>query len=95
MPPIALGIHVAQIQLVLQSQPDARQRTCDLARDEGLATHRRFMVEQDAVARIDPVGLAIVHGNPVGVQLGAGIGRARVERRGLLLRYLLDFAEKL
>jgi hypothetical protein len=37
------------------------------------------VIEQDAVAGIDTVGLAIVHGNPVGVDFRAGIGAARVE----------------
>ena len=32
------------------------------------------MVEQDAVAGIDAVGLAVVHGDPVGVQLGRAVG---------------------
>jgi hypothetical protein len=44
---------------------------------------------------IDAVGLAIVDRDPVGVELGHGIGRARIERRGLALRDLLDQAVEL
>ena len=74
---------------------DAGQRPRDLARDEGLAAQRRFVVEQDAVAGVQAVGLAIIDGDPVGVNLGGAVGRARVERRGLALRNLLNLAEHL
>lgn len=47
------------------------------------------MVEQDAVAREQAVRLAVVHGDPVGVQLGHRVRRTRVERRGLALRGFL------
>ncbi len=53
------------------------------------------MVEEDAVAGVDAVGLAVVHADPVGVELGDRIGRTRVERRRLALRNLLDEAVKL
>ncbi len=39
-----------------------------------------------------PVGLAIVDGLPVRVHLGAGVGAARMERRGLALRNFGDLA---
>ena len=44
------------------------------------------MVEQDAVDREHAVGLAVVPGHPVGVDLGGAVRRARVERRLLVLR---------
>ena len=50
------------------------------------------MVEQDPVAGIDSVGLAVVYRYPVGVQLGHRIRGARIERRGLGLRNLLYLA---
>ena len=50
------------------------------------------MVEQDAVAGIHAIGFAVVHGDPVGVHLGHGVGAARVERRGFLLRGFLHQA---
>jgi len=33
--------------------------------------------------------LAVVHGDPVAVELGDAVGRARIERRGFLLRDFL------
>ena len=53
------------------------------------------MVEQDAVRGEDAVGLPIIDGDPVGVELGRGIGAAGIERRRLALRRLPDLAEKL
>ncbi len=44
------------------------------------------MVEQDSVGDVEPVGLAVVHADPVGVDLGAAVGAARVERGPLVLR---------
>ena len=67
-------------------------RAGDLARDEGLAADRAFVVEQDAVGGEHAVGLAVVHRDPVAVELGDAVGRARIERRGLLLRDFLDQA---
>ncbi len=53
------------------------------------------MVEQDAVAGVDAVGLAVVHRDPMGVYLGGAVRRTRVERRGLALRHLLHQTEHL
>ena len=39
-------------------------------------------------AREEAVGLAVVHGDPVRVQLGNAVGTARIERRALALRCL-------
>ncbi len=89
MAPVAQRAHVAQVQAVLQAQRDARDGARDLARDEGLAAQRAFVVEEHAVAGVHAVGLAVVHRDPVGVHLGHRVGAARVEGRGLLLRDLL------
>ena len=86
MAPVAQRAQVAEVQAVLQAERDARQRARDLARDEGLAAQRALVVEQDAVAGVHAVGLAVVHRDPVGVELGHRVGAARIERRGLLLR---------
>ena len=53
------------------------------------------MVEQDAVAAVHPVALAVVFHNPEAVLLGDTVRRARIERRGLLLRHLLHHAKEL
>ena len=44
------------------------------------------MVEEDAVDGVETVGLAIVAGHPVAIDLGRAVGRSRVERRVLRLR---------
>jgi hypothetical protein len=89
MAPVAQRAQVAQVQAVLQAQRDAGDGPRDLAGDEGLATQRALVVEQDAIAGIHAVGLAVVHRDPVGVELGHRVGAAGVEGGGLLLRDLL------
>ncbi len=53
------------------------------------------MVEQNAVARVHAIRLAVVHRDPVGVHLGHRVGAARVEGRGFLLRNFLHQAIEL
>jgi len=91
--PVAFRVEVAQIQGLLQAQVDVGDGAGDLAGDEGFATNRRFVVEQDAVAGMHPVGFAVVDGDPVAIDLGGGVRAARVEGRGFLLGNFLDLAE--
>lgn len=44
---------------------------------------------------LEAVGLAVVLDRPKGVELGDGVGTARIERRRLLLRHLLHLAVEL
>ena len=90
--PVAQGVNVAHVQAVLQAQADVGQAPGDFAGDEGFATARAFVVEQDAVAGIHAVGFAVVDGDPVGVELGHGVGAARVEGCGFFLRGFLHQA---
>ena len=53
------------------------------------------MVEQDPVAGKDSVRLAVVDRDPVAIELGDSIWRARIERRGLALRRLAYLAVQL
>ena len=53
------------------------------------------MVEQDAVAGEHAVGFAVVHSDPLGVQLGHAVGASWIERGGLALRDLLHLAVEL
>ena len=48
------------------------------------------MVEEDAVAGIEPVGFAVVDGDPIAVEFGDGVGTARVEGGGFFLRGFLN-----
>ena len=83
------------MQAALQPLSDVRQATGDFAGHEGFATAWGFVVEENPVAGIHAVGFAVVHRDPVGVELGDCIRGTRVERRGFLLRNLLNQAIEL
>ena len=93
--PVALGVEVAEVGLVLQAGLDAGGGAGDLPRHERLAAAGTFMVEENSVRGVHVVRLPVVHRNPVGIQLGTGVGAARVERRRLRLRSLLHLAVEL
>jgi len=93
--PVALGVEVAEVDAVLQPQVDAGQCASDLARDEGLAPHGRFVIEKNAIASVEAIGLSVVDGDPVGIELGDRIGRAGVKGGRLPLRDLLYLAVEL
>ena len=90
--PVALRIKVSDIELILQFQLDTCHGTGDLARDERLAADRRFVIEEDAVAGIDPLRLPVIDAEPTGLDLGRTVGTAGIERRALPLRNLPRFA---
>ncbi len=92
MAPVALRFKIAEIERLIQTGLDTGNPARDLACHESLAANWALMIEQDAVRGIHAVGLAVVHGDPITVKLGDAIGRARIERRRLLLRNLLDQA---
>jgi hypothetical protein len=56
--------------MVLQASWMAATRARDLARDEGFAAQRALVIEQDAVRRMNAIGLAVIHRDPIGVELG-------------------------
>lgn len=56
MAPVAPGVEIAEIELGLLLQFDRGHGAADLARDEGLAARRPFVVEQDAVRSVHAVG---------------------------------------
>jgi len=87
--PVAQRGQIAEVHVVLQPYRNAGNGARDLARHEGLAAHRRFVVEENPVARIHAVRFAIIDGDPVRVQLCHRIRAARIERRGFLLRHFL------
>src|SRR3546814_8983340 len=57
-----------------------------------LSPRRPLVIEENAVGCVKSVGLPIVHGDPIGVELGRRIGTAGIKRCGLALRRLLDLA---
>ena len=93
--PVAEGVEVAEIQLVLITLFDASSGQRDLACDEGLASTFALVVEEDAVDGEHAIALAVVFHNPEAVLLGYAIGRAGIEGRRLLLWHLLHLAEQL
>src|SRR6185312_32018 len=95
MAPVAPRVEIADIEAVLAPPGDRRDRAGDLARDESLAAARPLVIEQDAVRGVQPIGLAIVHHDPVAVELGDAVRAARIERRALALRRLMRLAVKL
>src|SRR6266702_5928525 len=90
MAPVALGPEVAEVNRIFETDLDAGDAAGDLARDKRLAADRALVIEQDAVGSIHAIGFAVVHGDPVAIELGDAIGRARIERRRFLLRHFLD-----
>jgi len=93
--PVAQGIEIAHVEALVQARIDPRQAPGDLAGHERFPPPGRFVVEQNAVAGIHAVGLAVVHRDPVGVELGHPVGAAGVERGALLLGDLLHQAVEL
>ena len=92
--PVAQGVQVAQVQLVLESLRDARRREGDLAGHERLAPALALVVEEDAVAAVHSVALAVVLHYPEAVEFRDAIRAARVKRRRLLLRDFLHETEE-
>ena len=95
MAPIAPGVQVAEEKTLLQAQLDACHRTRYFSRHEGLAADRAFMVEQNSVAGVHAISLAVIHRDPVGIQLGHRVRAAGIEGRRLLLRRFLHQPEQL
>ena len=95
MAPVPQRIDIAHVETGFEPLRDIRKAPGDLAGDECLAAARALVIEQDAVAGIHVIGLAVVHRDPVGIHLGHRVRRARVERRGLGLRDFLHLAVKL
>src|SRR6185437_12132963 len=90
MSPVATGIEVAEIDLILQTQADLGDATGDLAGHEGLTPERRFVIEKDAVAGIHTISFPIVHSDPIAIKLGYRIWTTRIKWRGLTLGHGLD-----
>ena len=95
MTPVTQGVEVAHEEALVEAGIDAGEAAGDLAGDEGFAAPGAFVIEEDAVAGIHAVGLAVVDGDPVGVELGDAVGAAGIEGGGFLLGDLLDEAVEL
>ena len=74
IPPVAQGIHIAKLQMILDSLCDSARRKGNLPGDKILSTTLRFMVEQDTVYREHIVSLPVFLHNPEPVLLRYRIG---------------------
>ena len=90
--PVAQSVEVAHVEAAFEALADVGETAGDLAGDEGFAAARAFVIEEDTVAGVEAIGFAVVDGDPVGVELGGGVGAARVEGGGFLLGDFLDEA---
>ncbi|KAF5735965.1 phytase family [Tripterygium wilfordii] len=84
--PIPRRLQIPQKQLVLQPNLDPSHGPCNFPRDEILSPPRRFVVEQDPVAGVQPIGLTVVHRVPVRGTFGRRVRRSRVKWSGFGLR---------
>ncbi len=92
MPPVPLRIEIAEIEHILQAVMDGGYGARDLARHEGFTTQGAFVIEEDAVRGMNAIGLAVIDGDPIGIELCSGVGRTRIEGRGFTLRHVLRLA---
>src|SRR5262245_1039459 len=67
--PVAPGIEISKIKLFLMTVFDRGDCASDLARHKGFAAGWSFMVEEDAVRGVHPVGFPIIYSDPIGVKL--------------------------
>jgi len=84
--PVSLRVEVAQIQATLLPETDVCHSPCDLPCNECPSSPGAFVVEKYAIAGVHPVRLAVVDCDPVGIEFGYSIRRARIEGRGFRLR---------
>src|ERR1700735_927614 len=83
MSPVPFCIEVAEKKATLQADLYLRETARNFSRYGSLTSDWRLVVEKDSVTRVNPVGLAIIHSNPVGVEFRNTIRRARIKWRGL------------
>ena len=93
--PIATRLEIAEAQLAREAQFDARYSVGDLARHELEPATWALVIEQDAGNGVQGEALAIVHGDPVPVDLRHAVWASRIEWRRLTLRRFVHLAEHL
>ena len=84
--PVPLRIEVSEVELVLQTGLDPRERARDLPRDEGLPPPWTLVIEGDPVAAEHPVALAVADRGPERHRLRDAVRAAGTEWRRLGLR---------
>src|SRR5690349_8328926 len=69
--------------------PDRRHRARNLARHKCLTAPWTFVIEQNAVAGVEPIAFAVIYRGPVGENFRDAIRAARPEWRLFRLRHFL------
>ena len=87
--PVAQGIQVTQIQLVLQTVSDTCCGKGDFSGNEGLSAALTLMVEENAIAAEHAIALTIILDNPVTIEFCHSVRTARIEGGRLLLWHFL------
>src|SRR5262245_24189975 len=90
VPPVPPGIEITEIEPILQTVMNCGHRAGDLAGHEGFPADWTFVVEQNPIRGMHPVGFAVIHGDPIGIELRRRVGAARIEWRRLALRRFPD-----
>ncbi len=93
--PVALGVEVAEVEMLLLAELDGSDGAGDFASDKGLAPAWAFVVEEDAVRGVHAVAFAVVHGDPIGIHFCRAVGAAWPEGGCFGLRHGLHLAEHL
>src|SRR3970282_498778 len=85
MTPVTAGIEISQIKLVFATGMDGGHRAADLAGDERFSSRWPLVIEKDAIRGVHAVGFAVIHGNPIRIELSGAVGAARPKRGPFVL----------
>src|SRR5947207_14387140 len=69
MAPVTSGVEVTDVELLVGPEVDGGDRARHLARDERLAADWAFVIEQYSIRGVQAVGLAVIDGDPVRIEL--------------------------
>ena len=93
--PVALGIEIAKFEHVRLAQMNLCDRVGYLAGHKFATAQGRFVIEEDAARPENVKALAIVHRQPVRIELRHAVRATRIERRIFGLRNCLHLTEHL
>src|ERR1700731_3947982 len=94
MAPVPLRIQISHIKDILQSEANPRKPTGYFPGYKRFAAPGRFVVKQNAIARVNSVRFPVIDGDPVRIKFSRAIRRAWIKWRRLPLRNLIDLAKK-
>src|SRR5262249_42838779 len=85
--PIAPSIQVAEMKHIFTAGKNSGDATGDFASDEGFSAPWAFMIEEDAVCRVETVSFPINSRHPVGINFCSRVRASWLERCGFALRW--------